>query len=102
MTKMTKTNKLLKRAVKNTDNKLTSILKQPPRKTSNDAKTHNKVDKTVKFADKSNKDSKNDKKTPKSKTVKTNNKKNTTTNTVSEIQPSDSDKNEITLLARII
>ena len=57
MSEMAETNKLLKRAVKNTYKKLTSILKQPPKKTSNTAQTPMKVDKTVKFADKSNRDS---------------------------------------------
>ena len=41
--KMAETNKLLKRATKNTYKKLTSILKQPPKKTSNTTKTPKKV-----------------------------------------------------------
>ena len=90
---MAEANKLLKRAVKNTYKKLTSILKQSPKKTSNTAKSPKKVDKKVKFADKSNKDKKDTNKTSKGKTVKTTNKKSTTPNTVSEIQRSDSEQN---------
>ena len=71
---------------------MTSIPKQPPKKTSNAAKTPKKVDKTVKFADNVNKDSKDANEISKSKTVKTN-KKNTTHHAVSEIQKSDSDQN---------
>ena len=93
MSEMSQTNKLLKRAVKNTYQTLTSILKQPPKKTSNAAKTPKKVDKTVTFADKSNKDSKVANKTSKSKTFKISKRINTTPNTVSEIQTSDLDEN---------
>ena len=67
------TNKLLKKAVRNTYKKLTGIPKQHPKNTSNFPKTSNKVDKTVKLADKPNKDSKAANKTPKSETVKTRN-----------------------------
>ena len=67
MSKMAETNKLLKR--KN----LTSILRQPPKKTSKDAKTPKNIDKTVKFEEKSNKGSSDANMTPKSKTVKNNN-----------------------------
>ena len=70
MSKMAETSKLSKRAVRNTYKKWTSILRQPPKKTSNDAKTSKKVDKTVKIADKSNKDSKDTKKTLKVKLLK--------------------------------
>ena len=58
MSEMAETNKLLKRAVKNKYKKLTSILKQPPMKTSTAAKNPTNVDKTATFADKSNRDSK--------------------------------------------
>ena len=81
MSEMAETNKLLKTAVKNTYNKLTSI---HHKRTSNDPKTSKKVNKTVTFVDNSNKDSKDANKTSKSKTVKTSNKKNTTSDTVSE------------------
>ena len=93
MSEMTETNKLLKRAIKNTYKKLTSIPKTSPKKASNTAKTPKKADKAVKCANKSNKDSKDSNKTSKNKTVKANNKKNTTSNTVSEIQTSDSNQN---------
>ena len=72
---MAETNKLLKKTIKNTYNKVNCISNPPPNKASNTTKTPIKVDKTVKFADKSNKDSKDSNKTSKSKTAKVNNKK---------------------------
>ena len=91
MTDMGEMNKLLKRVFKNTYKKL-NVPNLPIKKASNTTKILKKVDKTVKFADKSQNDSKDSNKTSKSKTVKANNKKNTTSNTVSEIQTSDSDQ----------
>ena len=70
MNKMAKTNKLLKKAVKSTYNKLTSIPKQYPKKDPNHLKNSQKIYKMVKFVDNPNKDSKDTSKTPKGKMLK--------------------------------
>ena len=55
ITDMEETNKLLKRAVKNAYKKCYRIPNPPPKKASSTTKTPKKVDKIVKFVDKSNK-----------------------------------------------
>ena len=67
--------------------------KQHLKKTSKDPKTSKKVDKTVKFADKSNKDRQMLTRLLNVRLFKTSNKNNTASNAVSEIQTSDLDQN---------
>ena len=93
MSEMAKTNKLLKRGVKNTYKKFTSILRQPSKKTSNDAKNPTEVDKQLNLQTSQIEIAKMLTSPLKVKLLKLITRKNTTPNTVSVIQTSNSDQN---------
>ena len=72
MNEMAEANKLLKKAVKSTYNKLTNVPKQCPKKTYHNMKVSKKTEETVKITENPAKGNKDTNKTLKGKNVKNN------------------------------